>query len=343
VVEPPKKLSERELRQTASACAVLIVAAGFEARARRVVDLLGENYPTHVLLVRYLNGFKENDRNYSLMLESLSADTRRRRSIREVELDPLKPDDYFQLVKRVLLGWKPDVVGEIWIDISALPMQGICSTLAAVRECFPGLSVKVLYTEAAVYFPTKTEVIGRSEYGPTSISQEMSANLIPKLFGGSSSEVSTCLMLFAGYEKHRSFGVVDELNPSKLVLVYGRPPDQQLTWRFDWSKKLHEPLVDTRPTARETVSTLDPTESLSLLCEYYGFLFADHNIAVSPICSKMECVGCYLFWERYRDVQIAFPLPVTYLPNRFSEGCRRTFQFSLPSPSDVSRLAPAPL
>jgi hypothetical protein len=342
VIEPPKKLSKEELRKTVSACAVLIVAAGFEARARRVVDLLAGKHPPRLMLIRYLNGFKENEDNYNRMMASLCGNASRS-SVSEIELDPKKPDDYFQVVRRSLWSWKPDVVGEIWIDISALPMQGICATLAAVRECFPGLRVRVLYTEADIYFPTKAEVAAHLGQPLSSISQEMSGNLIPKLFGGSSSEVSTCLILFAGYEKHRSFGVVDELNPSKIVLVHGRPPDQSLAWRLNWSRNLHEALVGTRPTAGETVSTLDPSESLRLLSRYYGFLFGDHNIAVSPICSKMECVGCYLFWERYRDVQIVFPLPVTYLPNRFSEGYRHTFQFLLPGTSDVLALAPSPL
>jgi|ERR1700733_2208504 len=342
MIEAPTKLSRQELRESVDACAVLIVAAGFEARARRVVELLSPKLPERIILVRYLNGFPENEVNYAKLAETI----RERRlvdSFVEVAIDPQKPDDYFQTLKKALVRWKPDVDGEIWIDVSALPMQGICTTLAAVRECLPRLPVRVLYTEASIYYPTKAEVAAHSGHPFTSISQEMSRNLIPKLFGGSSSEVATCLILFAGYEKHRSLGVVDELNPSKLVLVYGQPPHRRFSWRLNWSKSLHEALIDTRPTAVETVSTLNPTESLELLGRYYGFLFGDHNFAVSPICSKMECVACYLFWERYRDAQIVFPLPVTYLPHRFSDGYRDTFQFVLPIPADVSALIPAPL
>ena len=260
-----------------------------------------------------------------------------------VHLDLRHPDDYLNSLRTVLLKWRPDAVGDIWVDVSALPMQGICSTLAAVREALPGLAVRIMYTEANEYFPTKKEA-ARTEREPLfAMSQEMLGNLIPKHFGGSSSEVSTCLLVFAGYEKHRSFGVVDELNPSKLVLVYGRPGNEQLSWRLPWSQRLHHELANRCPTASEIVSTLDPLESMRLLGKYYGFLFADHNIAVSPVCSKMQCVACYLFWERYRDVQLVFPLPVSYLPRRFSRGYRETFQFTLPTTAEVSTLTQSPL
>ena len=169
----------------------------------------------------------------------------------------------------------------------------------------------------------------------------MSTNLIPKRFGGSSSDVSTCLVVFAGYEAHRSLGVVDELNPSKLVLVFGRPERRELEWRLSWSQEIHGLLRKARPTADEIVSTLDPMESLALLNRYYDYLFADHNVAVSPICSKMQCVGCYLFWERYRDVQLVFPLPITYLPKVFSTGYQQTFVFRLARASEIARMVPS--
>jgi hypothetical protein len=330
-----------QLHKRVDNCAILIVAAGFEMRARRVVEMLNDRYPARVVLVKYKTGIPQNDENFKIMFRMVS---RHEKSIKlkVITFDTHRPDEYSYELRSILRAWRPDAVGEVWMDISALPMQGICASLAAVRESLHGLITQVLYTEAATYFPTKAEA-AKSNFSQTSMSLEMSCNLIPKQFGGSSSEVSTCLVVFAGYEKHRSVGVVDELNPSKLVLVFGRPLRPELSWRLDWSQKLHKAIKSTRPTASEIESTFDPLGSLLLLNRYYGFLFADHNISVSPICSKMQCVACYLFWERYRDVQLVFPLPVSYLPKRFSDGYRDTFQFTLPTPSELSLLVPPPL
>jgi hypothetical protein len=337
----PSKVTVDALRERVDKCAVLILAAGFEARARRVLEMLGAHSIKRVILVEYPEGIDENAENSQRMRSALSK-VGGTPSVVPLMLDPRRPDDFLQALKAALLTWRPDTSGEVWVDVTALPMQGICATLAAIRGALPTLVVQVLYTEALEYFPTKDET-EKGEAPLAALSQEMSGNLIPKHFGGSSTAVSTCLIVFAGYEKHRSIGVVDELNPSRLVLVFGEPARRSLKWRLAWSKKLHEGLHEARPTAAETVSTLNPLASLRLLNVYYGFLFANHNIAVAPICSKMQCVASYLFWERYRDVQLVFPLPVTYLPYRFSRSHRHTFQFTLPTTTEMARVVSARL
>jgi hypothetical protein len=340
MAKPPAKVSPENLRKSACDCAVLIVAAGFEMRARRVLEILDATLLRRVILIRYEPALKENEENFDRMMSRLA---RMDAVVEVVPIDPRRPDEFLHGLRMVLLRWRPDAFGEVWLDISALPMQGICASLGAVREVLPSLEVRVMYTEAAKYFPTKAEASAAEGMPLSAMSQEMSTNLIPKHFGGSSTAVSTCLIVFAGYEKHRSFGVVDELNPSKLVLIFGRPGNEQLAWRLPWSEKLHEELVGRCPTATEVVSTLDPLQSITLLNSYYSFLFADHNIAVAPICSKMQCVASYLFWERYRDVQLVFPLPVTYLPRRFSERSKDTFTFLLPTVAEMSELTASPL
>jgi hypothetical protein len=321
--------------------AVLIVAAGFERRARRALEILRGTYAARVVLVRYAGDVPENEATYAKMAAMLNSSGAEWETLR---LDSRHPDAFHGALTRALLRWKPESIGDIWIDVTALPMQGICVALAAIRENLPGLGVHVLYTEAGEYYPSKREAFplrhGSEDTEGSdrvlALSHEMSANLIPKHFGGSSSEQSTCLIVFAGYEKHRSLGVVDELNPSKLVLVFGSPEREELSWRLKWSQILHKPLRGLRPTADEIVSTLDPWASLRMLRRYYGYLFVDHNIAVSPICSKMQCVAVYLFWEQYRDVQLVFPLPVSYLPQRFSRSFKSTFEFVLPNAAEVA-------
>jgi len=337
---PPQEVSSHELRQRAAACAILIVAAGFEDRATHIARILSHQVTGRVCLIAYAAGEPANDANYSAMSSELGR-SQSLGGLREVQLDPTRPDDFLSALARILLEWRPDATGEIWIDISALPMQAICATLAAVRESLPALSVRILYTEAREYFPTKAEIRSKQHSSLQSLSKEMSGNLIPKHFGGSSSEQATCLILFAGYEKHRSIGAVDELNPAKLVLAFGKPRLADLAWRERWSRTLHQDIADSRPTAVEVVSTFNVGSVMQLVEQYYGFLFGDHNIALAPLCSKFQCVACYLMWERFRDIQLVFPLPVSYVPQRFSTGCARIFEYSLPFRTQLSSPTPA--
>ncbi len=337
----PIVINEAASRRRVRHCAVLIVAAGFEDRSRRALDIIQTNTPENVILVNYEPGsISQNDDTFRIMYEHLRGTGS---AVTVTTLNPHRIDDFIDSLKSALWRWRPEIVGEVWVDISGLPMQAICGALVSVRESLPGVVVQVIYTEAAEYFPTEEElrIATESSASPSALSKEMYGNLIPKKFAGYSDDVLTCLLVFAGYEVHRALGVVDELNPSKLVLLFGEPDQKDRQWRTGWSKDIHSELARTRPTATEVVSTLDPIASLMHLCEYYNFLFADHSISIAPICSKMQCVATYLLWERYRDVQLVFPLPVTYLPRRFSTGCGRTFLYELPAPADVSLMAPA--
>lgn len=337
----PEAVTMKRLRSRVEPEAVLIVTAGFEDRASAVLRALKDRIPQRTALVRYTNGVPENVASFQAM-EAMC----RQAAITPVVVDfePRKPDDFRIALTTVLRAWLPDAGGRVFVDVSGLPMQGIMMMLAAVREIVPAPDVTVLYAEALTYFPEKAKVMSakrirssRSKVPPpAALSEEMSGNLIPKYFSGSSISFSTCLLLFAGYEKHRSFGVVDELNPAKLVLLFGRPERDEWAWRLEYSKQLHEPLKSSRPTAEETVSTLDPWATLTILQTYYRYLFSDHNLAIAPICSKMQTVATYLFWEQYRDIQVVFPLPVRYLPNEYSAGVGRFFTFSLPRSIEIS-------
>ena len=342
----PSTATAREFQRIFAGCALLILTAGFEERARRLQTMLKRVRLGRVLLVHYPPGIEGNDDALRDMQSDLES---RADECVTVLLDARRPDNFIADVKRALARWRPDISGEIWLDVTPLPMQGICSALAAIRESLPNVPLRVIYTEAGEYNPTRREVVAHElddetveAASPPALSTEMSGNLIPKHFAGASSEVGTCLFLFAGYEKHRSLGVVDELNPSKLVLIYGRPERDELQWRLKWSRRLHSSLPATRPTSVETVSTLNPWESLTILSRYYGYLFSDHNVAVAPVCSKMQCVAAYLFWERHRDAQLVFPLPVTYLPHNFSKGHRDTFHFLLPDARSATPLFAMP-
>ena len=144
------------LRELVAECDVLIVAAGFEARARRMLELLEERIPRRVVAVRYpQGGISENDETFEYINARLRASGI---AVMEALLDAARPDEYLERLKRILYRWRPDTKGEVWVDISALPMQGICATLAAVREVLPGVTCQVVYTEAEAYYPTEEQV-----------------------------------------------------------------------------------------------------------------------------------------------------------------------------------------
>ena len=75
---------------------------------------------------------------------------------------------------------------------------------------------------------------------------------------------------------------------------------------------------------------MDPFEAIDVLEKYYSYLTDEYDLVISPICSKMNSVAAYLFWERYGEVQLTFPLPIGYDPKNSPTGVERTFCLDLP-------------
>jgi hypothetical protein len=91
--------------------------------------------------------------------------------------------------------------------------------------------------------------------------------------------------------------------------------------------------------AEEVTSTGVIDDNLKLLMEYYDNLYDDHSIAVCPINSKIQAVSATLAWEIYPDIQLTFPVPVRYLPKRFSKEWRDTFVIELDVALSARRFA----
>ena len=115
--------------------------------------------------------------------------------------------------------------------------------------------------------------------------------------------------------------MVEETNPSLLLLLYGRPGDESLGWRLDLSRRLHRKF--------ETVSTLRFEETMAALERYYDYLIDDYDLALAPLGSKMQTVAAYLFWERYSETQLMFPTPIGYDPGRSPKGAGTTYATTL--------------
>jgi hypothetical protein len=343
-VHPAKLVAIDDLRtEIASDGGLFVCCAGYEERALYVARTLGRENIACLRVVRLVNGDAANDAAFKDAQEifsgiggeetveyDLTRITAAASSLRQAFADLVLPGDE-----------------RVYVDISGFPGHGICQVLFALREKFKSNSVVCVYTAAAEYYPQEEEYrqcldksgAFRAEALPDSLTYEAADNLILPVFQGFSvRQEKTCLFLLAGFEKHRSVTVVESINPTRLVLIYGTPPRPDLQWREELSRKLHADLFANVIRAEEAVITLDVPALYQLFELYYSMLYDDMSIVVCPINSKLQTVASYLFWEQYRDVQLCFPLPVRYLPSRSSVGHSDVFRFNMPPVPQVAAL-----
>ena len=221
---------------------ILILSAGFEDRAIQVLKFAEFSENLHCILIKYRNDIPENDRVFGeylrLAYERFGED---RTFIVEVGLSDI---DGFSSRLSNLLNDFPRSLYRAALDVSGCTAYVICLALRCLRERFPFGTQKVFYTAAKQYYPSLEEYEQmRTKAGaedieslPRSMALEMSRNLVLEEFAGHRSrDARSCLVIFAGYEIHRSSGVIDAVNPALLLLLYGRPGSLGIEWRTDLS------------------------------------------------------------------------------------------------------------
>lgn len=310
---------------------LIVLSAGFEDRAKEFISKVTLDKSSLVVLVKFNNDIEGNDEVFQEYLEIIKMKIDENRLI-TVSLSQKRPWDFPTDFKSALKQLPRDAY-KIYLDISGMPSHAICISLEVLRGFKPEWATNVIYTSALNYHPNRNEFeklkkkqADGIEYLPTSLAKEMSENLILNQFSGQrTNEGQSCLALFAGYEVHRSAGVIENVNPSVLLLLYGKPEGSGLDWRLDLSKQLHERFEKTRKSAVEEVSTLYLRDALAHLEEYYNFLYDEYDLTIAPVCSKMHAVATYVFWEKYKEIQLIFPLPIGYATDKKAEGVGKTY------------------
>jgi hypothetical protein len=328
------------LKEWRQKCGLLVCCAGYEERAFHAAALLAQHRAFPLRLIRLSGGDAANDQAFeaaSAKLQLAAADAVIDYSLRHIAQAGQAIQAHFQ---DLVLPEEQVVV----FDISGLPAHGICQFLYVLRRNFPSNRIVCFYTAASTYYPTEREYkasLGHdgtltSEKLPESLTYEASDNLILPVFSGFSvRQDRTCLILFAGFEKHRSVAALDSCNPSRLVLIYATSEEPSLDWRVNLSRQLHADLFASVERAEEEFSTTAVMNVLGVLAEYYDMLYDDMSIVIAPINSKLHTLAAYLFWEARRDVQLTFPLPVRYLASRSSKGIGSLYAVELPQTPQV--------
>lgn len=325
----PKSADFAALMQSADA---FICAAGFERRGQR--SPLAVKEVRNPIIIAFRNGPPQNDKTLNLFASKFSGMP----GFDVCELDLARPEAFEASFEVALRKIQHLQTGRMVLDISALTNFAICIAVVKVRQIFPTANLILLYTEAEEYFPTKKDfnrikhliIKQKTDLFPEFLSGRASNMFIPSMFSGVAlGHNDTCLVIFAGYEPHRTNCAIEAINPSKLVMVYGEPERKDLKWRLELSQMMHN-RIDTQIMKTEEVSSAsDVIDNLKLLMKYYEYLYDDHVISVCPLNSKMQAVASALAWETYPDIQLSFPVPAEYLPKRFSVEWRDTFVIDL--------------
>ena len=135
------------------------------------------------------------------------------------------------------------------------------------------------------------------------------------------------LLAFFAFKRSRLQAVLQELQVERKLFILSQPVRSDIGWRKECQKIANWDLVRKNESNVKTLPTLYPWDVARFLqANTYGNqLFTKYNIVLAPLGSKMQTIGCYLFWSTHREISVVFSHPEEYFSEAYSVGYRDTF------------------
>jgi hypothetical protein len=305
---------------------LFLCSSSFEDRCRRVPLLLPKsNYSSYYsVMFNYYQGEKQNRRffNREKIYDSLSSITIKK-PVEPIDCDRLNP---LEGVEKFIIFLEKNGIGmmegaKITIDISTFTKQYILQLLRDIENYFEEqCSIRILYTEPGIY--------GRGGFKRLSYGIE-DIVIVPRFEGKHMPDCKTALVVFLGYESHRTLAAIEELEPDLVIAVIGDPPYYP-KWD-EYSLKTHSYLLSMPDIKIYKMPAREPDAVREGLIRIWNEFSKDYpNIYISPIGTKLQTIGIYEFARFHPAVRVIYPIPQGYLENYYTIGYGKTWEYFLP-------------
>ncbi len=218
-----------------------------------------------------------------------------------------------------------DTLPQVTVDITGLSGRMLFSVmkLLSTRK----IRLRILYTEAAKYHPTRNEYKQHPEEWTADgegisagILKVREANLYPGL---NVSELPTTLVAFPTFKPERIRSVQAELKPARTFWVVGIPHAPKDRWR---SQAMREINCIPEDDHTDELSAFEYIEVLALLERLRREHGDGTHFAIAPHGSKLNNVGVALFCLLRQDVGLWFSTPQRFNASQYTGSARALWQ-----------------
>jgi len=307
---------------------VFLATGGFEDRAVKFPEIVQPNATgsSRAIVLEYLPYDKKNRLDLiCTMLSQKGFELRRELYNRH------DPSDFDLRLKRTLidLGTR-----SLCLDVSGMSRLAMMLVLDVARDM--NLSVRIAFAEAMEYAPSQEEFEAARARGlqhrPTSFIDTGVYDVlrVPRFSSIRMQNHATLLVAFDSFNEALCQALINVINPSRFILINGRPPRDELRWREQATAELHRDLreewsVEDDNEPIKTTSTLRYEETHALLVKLYWRFSRSHRIVVAPTGSKMQTLAAYLLRAVHDDVHIEYPTVEGFFSDKYSKDVRQTW------------------
>ncbi len=204
----------------------------------------------------------------------------------------------------------------ITFDISTFPRSELLTVIYYLRHLSRINIIRILYVS-----PIK--------YGEW-LSSGYRYSMIPPFFEGPPTfEKKTALFILTGFEFDRAISLIDEIQPSFLIL--GRPRPGTSEEFDDVGDFIFNKLKSTRKIdgGIYIIPSNNPFQCRDSFKEIIRENSQNYDFFVAPMGPKLELLGVYLAYEENPNFRIIYPVPLAYNVGNYSLGCRDVYEIIL--------------
>jgi hypothetical protein len=300
---------------------VFICCAGFEERCFGSFNRFKNFTPRNSFIISY-----ERDAIGSKYAKTMHSMLKGSKSILTSGKDPV--NSFAALAADIRkLGLNPrDSV--ITIDVTVLTKRHILLLLRMLDDMELFNSIRVLYTEPRNY---STELFLPMSSGLRQI------DVVPGFVNVQPLGRPLMLVVLLGYEGDRAMALFNELDPNETMMIVPRP-----AYHAEWegrTQQMNSTLINLLGEEKiRFVDSRDPylvsDELERILIGNTRLSLSNLNCCISPLGTKPQTIGLYLFWRKHRfEFSIVYAEPLKYNQRFYSTGIGTTW--SLVEPNQV--------
>ncbi len=314
--------------------AVFLCALGFEERCLSIPELLARTRRyrfTQAIYFEYATNVDDNQVNKPRLLGAL-------RELSAAVTPMSCDDDDFPASLRTVLshvcaeGRTPSVV----FDISVCTSRLLLLALSVVLQF--DLSLRIVYSEANVYHPTREEYESDPDKWTTEegfgLARGVSAVTPSAEHPGSRRDMlQEVIIVFPTFKPERAAAIIAEIDESlvvepkdRVVWIVGKPHLEGDSWRAEAVREINK--IPASAQSYE-ISTFSYEQTLQTLERIYEQRDCKYHVTLAPLGSKMQSVGIALFCYIRHDVSVVFATPKEYNARQYSDGCKAVWQLDL--------------
>ncbi|MDO9228975.1 MAG: hypothetical protein Q7U03_05345 [Syntrophales bacterium] len=198
----------------------------------------------------------------------------------------------------------------VWVDVTTFTRESLIVGCALLREQMTVSVFRVLYTVP----------LRHGEWLSRGFREVRNIMGFP---GVQIPGASTVLIVMSGFEPERTIRIIDEHEPSVVLLGIGNPPTN---FTFLERNLKEQELVLARQEVKRfefhASSVVECARQLTAVVEQH---LPQSNIIMAPMSTKLSTIATMLVAERHPAIQLAYCVPGEYNTESYSEGAQSVF------------------